>query len=112
MPAIRDPRRHRRYTEARRAYLNSLPDQVTCVLCGAPLSTRIDGRWPHGPTIEHRLPIRTILATATSNAEALALALDVALWAVAHKRCQSGQGGRVKGRSGPPRASYVPSRDW
>jgi hypothetical protein len=107
---MRDPRRHRRYATAARAFIASHEPGTACALCGEPVDTRLPGTIPDGPTVEHRLPIRTILATAQTQAEALALACDTSLWGVAHRRCQSRQGGEVT--NGRAVVVYEPSRDW
>lgn len=83
---MRDPRSHRRYVEAAREY-KALNMGAPCALCGQPVTA--------GPTVEHRLPIRTIRATARTYDEAVALACDQSMWAMAHKRCNSQQGARV-----------------
>jgi hypothetical protein len=64
--------------------------------------------------VEHRLPIRTILATAQTQAEALALACDTSLWAISHRRCNDRQGGQAQAdiRAGRGATVYEPSRDW
>jgi hypothetical protein len=100
----RDPRSHRRYREARAEWLpRHLGDH--CDLCRRPvldLSTA---------TVEHRLPVRTILLMARSYAEAVAMASDTTTWGIAHSPCQSRQGAAVTNGTAP-RSTYRPSRDW
>lgn len=82
---MRDPRSHRRYVDAARVYKQQ-NHGAPCALCGLPVLT--------SPTVEHRLPIITIQETARDYAEAVALACDQSMWAMAHSRCQSQQGAR------------------
>jgi hypothetical protein len=102
-----DPRSHPRYQRARKAWLPTA-DPV-CALCGGNIDTLIPGTWPAGPTVEHTIPIRTILAMTDNDADALRMACDTSLWAMAHKKCQSRQGakaaneGRTKTRRGGSR---------
>ena len=108
-PTLRDPRSHRRYIEAANAYVLAAPKYVPCALCDDDVDTDLPRTHSDGPTIEHRLPVRTILATARTQAEALALACDTALWAIAHSRCQSRQGASVTNRRA---MEGTPSRAW
>lgn len=111
-----NPRQHRRYTETRAAWLAGYGGQLgTCVLCGHAVDTSLPGTHPAGPTVEHRLPIRHIIAMTQSDAEALAMACDTTLWALAHKRCQSRQGGKAAGGRkiyGKPLGALESSRRW
>lgn len=109
-PALRDPRSHRRYAEASAAYIARAPHLVTCALCGEDVDTTLPRTHRRGPTIEHRLPVRTILATCSTQAEALTLACDQNLWDIAHSECQSRQGAGVTNARGAPVGT--PSRDW
>lgn len=93
---MRDPRSHRRYVEAARTYKQQNLG-APCALCGLPVVS--------APTVEHRLPIRTIRATARDYAEAVALACDQTMWAMAHSRCQSQQGARAANASRGPTPS-------
>ena len=93
---MRDPRSHRRYVTLRRHWLAGYGGGLgMCSLCGNPVRTDLPGTDPHGPTIEHTLPIRDILALARDDAHALALACDTSLWALSHRRCNSRQGQAV-----------------
>lgn len=83
---MRDPRSHRRYRTLAATYKQQ-HHGTACALCGLPVT--------HAATIEHRLPVRTILAMSSTDAEALALACDVTMWGLAHSRCQSQQGARA-----------------
>lgn len=105
-------RSHRRYTQARAAWLAGYGGGLgTCALCGQPVDTSLPGTHPAGPTIEHRLPIRHIEATARNRAEALALACDTSLWALAHLHCQRRQGGATRPRA-PRKTTASASRPW
>lgn len=108
-PALRDPRSHRRYVEAANAYVLAAPKYVPCALCDDDVDTDLPRTHSDGPTIEHRLPVRTILATAQTQAEALAIACDQNLWGIAHRVCQDRQGAGVTNRTV---AEGTPSRDW
>ena len=118
---MRDPRSHRRYVTTRRHWLNGYQGGPgTCCLCGNPVDTSLPGTDPHGPTIEHTLPIRDILALARDDAHALALACDTSLWQLAHRRCQARQGqvvtagiNRARNQSTKTLATALgASRDW
>lgn len=107
---LRDPRSHRRYVAAAVAFIARSPQVVPCALCDEDVDTTLSRRSKRGPTIEHKLPIRTILASATTQAQALALACDEGLWAIAHSECQSRQGAGVT--NGRPERAGTPSREW
>lgn len=109
-PALRDPRSHRRYVEASAAYIARAPHLVTCALCGEDVDTTLPRTHRRGPTIEHRLAVRFILANVRSQAEALAVACDEDLWSIAHSECQSRQGAGVT--NGRPASDGTPSRPW
>lgn len=112
---IRDPLNQRAYTKARAAWLAGYQGGYgTCCLCGKPVDTSLPGRAKWGPTIEHTVPIRTIRALSTSNAQALAWALDTSLWRLAHQHCQRRQGGAAAATTRrPPRtAPWRTSRAW
>ena len=96
-----DPRSHRRYVEARAAWL-PLRYGHPCALCGEPVTDN--------PTIEHRVPIRTILANARSFTDALAMCCDVTAWGIAHHACNSRQGAEVT--NGRHKRVMTPSRAW
>lgn len=105
---MRDPRSHRRYRTAAKAHIAANPG-ATCCLCDQPIDTTLPSTTPRGPTIEHLVPIRVILATARDDAQALAMACDTSTWGIAHRRCQSQQGADVtNGRD----VVYTPSRIW
>ena len=99
--AMRDPRSHRRYKDTRARYLATALGQ-SCAMCGLPV-------WD-APTIEHRLPVRTIIATAPTYHAAVEMACDVSMWALAHASCNSRQGARVTNARG--NAQTRPSRRW
>jgi hypothetical protein len=107
-----DPRSHRTYRTAAQAYITAAPDVIPCALCGHPLNTRLPGTHKWGATIEHRTPIRIILATARTNAEALAMACDTSQWGIAHRHCQSHQGGATTRERRTQRPRPTASRDW
>lgn len=92
---MRDPRSSGTYTKKRRAWLAALGDVATCCLCGRLIDLALPGTDPHGPTIEHTLPIRDIRVIARDYREAVALACDITYWRSAHRRCQSRQGQAV-----------------
>lgn len=108
--SLKDPRSHKRYRTAAKTYIAGRPPGTPCALCDQPIDTTLPSTTPPGPTIEHRLPIRTILAQAQTQAEALALACDETLWALAHRQCQDRQGAAVT--NGRTTVMYQPSRDW
>lgn len=97
---MRDPRSHRRYRTLAATYKQQ-HHGTACALCGLPVT--------HAATIEHRLPVRTILAMSSTDAEALALACDVTMWGLAHSRCQSQQGAAV---TNARVEAHQPSRRW
>lgn len=105
---LRDPRSHRRYVEAARTFIANTPALVPCALCGDDVDTSLPRTHKRGPTIEHRYPVRTILANARTQAEALSMACDVSLWAIAHGECQARQGASVTNGRG----EGTPSRAW
>lgn len=108
--ALRDPRSSRRYVAAASAFIARAPQFVPCELCDQDVDTTLSRRSKLGPTIEHKLPIRKILANADTQAQALASACDESLWGIAHLACQSRQGaGVTNGRAEP---AGTPSRDW
>lgn len=107
---LKDPRSHKRYRTASARWIAALPNPTPCSLCGRDIDTTLPRTVPAGPTVEHRLPIRRILATAETQAQALALACDETLWDAAHRRCQDQQGAAVT--NGRARVVYEPSRDW
>jgi 5-methylcytosine-specific restriction endonuclease McrA len=117
---MRDPRTSSRYQRTRRAWLNGYRGQpATCCMCGRPVDTTLPGTHRWGPTIEHRLPIRHIIASAQDWASAVALACDTSLWALAHQRCNSQQGQRATTQTNRARNKlrrglrYAgTSRDW
>lgn len=106
---MRDPRSHSRYQATRRTWLPTA--HPICCLCGQPVDLTLPATHRYGPTVEHTVPIRSILAMARSYDEALTLACDTTLWLLAHKRCQDRQGAAVtnaRRRRGPRQ----PSRAW
>lgn len=105
---MRDPRSHRRYRTAAKAYIAANPG-ATCCLCGRGIDTTLPSTTRWGPTIEHLVPIRDIIAAARDDAEALRMACDTSTWGIAHRRCQDQQGASVtNSRSG----AHTPSRTW
>ena len=111
---MKDPRRHGTYTRTRRAYLDGFAGgPAPCAICGGTVNTSLPGTHPYGPTIEHRIPVRRMRYMVQTWAELLALACDTSLWAVAHQRCQSRQGGRSSAERAPKSASRNKnSRTW
>ena len=94
---MRDPRSHRRYVESSAAYIAALGGAaVPCAICREPVNTTLPRTHRLGPTIEHRLPIRHIRATAQTWAQAVTLACDTTLWGIAHRGCQDRQGAQVR----------------
>lgn len=83
---MRDPRSTRRYRTARDAYVAAMLG-TPCALCGHAVTT--------SPTVEHRLAIRYIQATARTWDECVAMACDTSTWGLAHASCNSRQGARV-----------------
>jgi hypothetical protein len=110
-----DPRSHRRYVKARALWLAGYGGgPAPCGICGGVVNTSLPGTHPWGPTIEHRVPVRVLAQQARNRAELLTLVCDTSLWAVAHLRCQSRQGG-ASSRERRPRAAtqgFTPSRVW
>ena len=102
-----DPRTSRRYQAARKAWLPTA-DPVCC-LCGCFVDVTLPARLPAGPSVEHTVPVRVILATTQSRAEALDMACDTSLWGLAHKLCQDRQGAQVTNSRHQPRGG---SRRW
>lgn len=93
---MRDPRASRRYRTLRITWLRTA--DPTCALCGGDIDITLPGTHPWGPTVEHTVPVRTILAMTDTWPDALAMACDTSLWAMAHARCQQLQGASVGGR--------------
>lgn len=106
---MQDPRTSRRYKNARTIWLRQSAG-TTCALCGGTVNLDLPGMSAHGPTIEHTLPIRTIIATATSYEHAVALCCDTTLWALAHRRCQARQGAHAVNSARQGRTTA--SRQW
>lgn len=107
---MRDPRSHRRYVAARAAWLPTA--EPWCCLCSRPVDLTLPAGLPTSPTVEHTLPIRTILAMAGSYAEAVALACDTSLWRTAHLICQQRQGAQAGNRSPKRGVRRRSSRVW
>ena len=111
-----DPRGSREYKIARKQWLKNAAD--ICCLCGARIDMQLPHRFAGALTVEHRTPIRTIMAMARTQAEAIRMACDVSMWGSAHSRCQSQQGARVvnkKRKEIQQRRQEVglnPSRRW
>jgi hypothetical protein len=102
---MRDPRSHRRYVTAAKAYIKAHAPGAPCVLCGRGIDTTLPGMSEWGPTIEHRIPIRVLRTRAVDDADLLAMACDQSTWALAHSSCQKRQGG--KAASERPGQSFV-----
>ena len=111
---MKDPRRSGRYTKARRLWLDGFGGQHgTCCMCGGVVDTSLPGTHPYGPSVEHRVPVRRLLAQASSPAAALAMVCDTSLWALAHRRCNDRQGGASSVERAPKRAPRRNnSREW
>lgn len=93
---MQDPRSTRRYRSARTAWLAGYAGQPgTCCLCGGIVRTDLPGTDRWGPTIEHRYPVRAILAAAQDWEQAVAMTCDTSHWGLAHRVCQSRQGQAV-----------------
>ncbi len=108
---MRDPRSHRRYTEARLAYISRHGSRAKCVLCGEPIDLTLSGSDKRGPTVEHRIPVRRLRQIASSEAELLEMACDESTWGLAHRSCQDRQGGKASRSTTRPRR-HIPERDW
>lgn len=106
---MRDPRTSGTYKAARAIWLRNCGTR--CALCGGTVQLDLSGMHPYGPTIEHTLPIRTIIATAPDYPAAVAMCCDTSLWQLAHRRCQAMQGARAVNatRAGTDQRS---SRAW
>lgn len=111
---MRDPRGSAKYQRTRRAWLAGYQGGLgTCCLCGLPVDVSLPGNHRWGPTVEHRLPVRRIVAMSASFTEAVALACDTSTWALAHFHCQSRQGGASSSeRECKPRMPMNASRQW
>lgn len=81
-----DPRRTYAYQKARRAWLPIAGD--VCCLCGLHVDKTLPGSHPQGPTVEHTVDV----------VHAPWLALDVSLWALAHRACNARKGASLGGR--------------
>ena len=81
------------------------------MLCGGMVLTSLPGTHPYGPTIEHRYPVRRIIADSRTWDEAVALACDTTWWALACRRCQDRQGGASTVER-MPKQMYAASRQW
>lgn len=109
----RDPRQSAIYRKRRREFIANA-DPVCC-MCGKWIAIGAPGTHPLGPTIEHRLAVRDIMASAVSQQACDELAADTTYWALAHRKCNDAQGARVTSRinavrNGARRRSG--SRDW
>lgn len=108
---IGNPRGSSRYAEAARAYINARRrDAVACALCGQAVDMEAPPLTRWSPSIEHQLPVREIRRIARSYAEAVDIACDQSMWAVAHKICQDRQGAQAVNTR--RRATGTPSRTW
>lgn len=107
---VRDPRSHRRYRTAAKAYIAAHPPGTPCCLCDEPIDTTLPSTTRRGPTVEHLVPVREILAAARDDAQALAMACDTSSWGIAHRVCQDRQGANVT--NDREVVTYTPSRDW
>lgn len=107
---LRDPRSHKRYRNARLDYIARHGAQAPCALCGKVIDLGLPGSHKWGPTIEHRVPVRTLRLMARSNDELLDLACDRSTWALAHLHCQRRQGGPAATSSRVPKPA--PSSRW
>ena len=110
------PRTRGPYITQRKKYLATIT-AARCCLCGGPVNMAAPRKSPMGATIEHRIPVRKILADARSWAEVMALVCDTRHWSIAHSRCQSRQGAIAANTGrGRPRITVQPaehhSRVW
>lgn len=106
-----DPRGSKQYADARARYLGALGDVATCCMCRQPIDMSLSGRDRAGPTVEHMLPIRDILARTQTYAQAVNLACDITWWDVAHRACQCKQGADVTNGKEVTSAP-IRSREW
>lgn len=90
---MRDPRTSSRYQRARREYIAAHRSGHPCALCGRPIDTTLPGTAKWGPTIEHRVPVRTLRLHAETWDALVTLTCDTRSWALAHLHCQRQQGG-------------------
>lgn len=107
----RDPRSHRRYIEARAAWLSTIT-AGNCCLCGKPVDLALPATYANGPTVEHKLPVRVIMRTAPTWLDAVAMCCDTSMWGLAHRRCQSRQGALVSNVTRHGRSERTSSRAW
>ena len=97
---------HRAYVTKARAYIDARRLQpIDCALCGKPVSMQASSMASQGPTVEHRIPVRKLRRIAQSKDELIALVCNDEWWAIAHRKCQSHQGGETQ----KPRKK---SREW
>jgi len=102
-----DPRSSAQYTRAARTYINDRRRiEISCALCGELVNMAASSMTPLGPTIEHRIPVRSLKAMTDDRAELLRLVCDQSWWAIAHSRCQSRQGAAVTN------SKAQKSREW
>ena len=95
----RDPRSTTRYRKARQIYIAAHDGIHPCCLCGQMIDTSLPGSSMLGPTIEHRIPVRTLRLIASTWEELVDLTCDTSSWGLAHHRCQKRQGGTVSARA-------------
>jgi hypothetical protein len=111
-----DPRSSGAYRKARALWLAGYGGGAApCAICHGIVNTSLPGTHPHGPTIEHRVPVRVLGRQAQTMAEFVALVCDSSNFAVAHKRCQDRQGGASSVERHPQRQrpqGFTPSRVW
>lgn len=81
-----DPRRTYQYQQMRRAWLPTVGD--TCCICGGWVDRQLSGSHPLGPTVEHTIDV----------VHAPERALDVTLWSLAHRACNSRKGASLGGK--------------
>lgn len=95
-PRMADPRSSRRYRTAALAYLDAhRREAVACALCGGQVDMTAPSTSDPGPSVEHTVPVRWIVANAPDYATAVDWACDVTRWAIAHRGCQNRQGGQA-----------------
>lgn len=112
---MKDPRSSSQYRKARALWLAGYGGgPAPCQLCGGLVNTSLPGTHPHGPTIEHRVPVRRLREQVQTYEQWVSLVCDTSLWSVAHKRCQDKQGGAssVERQPRPRPQGFTPSRRW
>jgi len=102
---MRDPRTSSRYQRTRREYIARHDNGHPCALCHRPIDLTLPGTAKWGPTIEHRIPVRTLRLHAETWDALVTLTCDTRSWALAHSTCQQRQGAQAVNEARNPSAS-------